>query len=63
MTATVHLAPQPRALDQNIFHAKAEAFLVDVSLHGQLQLGLFDSECPFQDRLHAQCAFHASASR
>jgi len=62
MVAPVHLAPQSGALDQHIFHAKAEAFLVDISPLRQLQLRLFHPKRPLQDCLHAQRAFHPSAA-
>ena len=62
MAAAVHFAAQSRPLDQHVFHAKSEAFFVDVPPLRQLQLRFFDPERSFQDRLHAQRTFHASAA-
>jgi hypothetical protein len=62
MATAVHLASQSRALQQDIFEAKAEAFLDPVPLWRQFQLGLLDTERPFQRCLHAQRTLYARAT-
>jgi hypothetical protein len=59
--ATVDLAAQRGALQQDVFQPEAEALLGDIRWRRQLELGLLDPERPFQRLLHAHGALDLAA--
>ena len=51
--SAIDLAAQRCVLQQDVFEAEAEAFLLDVRWRWQFQLGFLDPEGPFEGLLNA----------